>query len=102
MKIGDREFIEAIGRNDNEEKQHSHLYIKISPPSDIASMTYLGATTGYLPMCRYGWNRSNGEGFSIFRGHTGDKGLCKICGQRARQGLPGIEAKTGSHKTKWL
>jgi len=97
-----KEYVEAIGRNPGEEKKHSHLYLKISEPIDIASMAHLGATTGYLPMCLYGWNRSNGEAFSIFRGHSGTKGLCKICKKRAEQDLPGIEARSNSHKTKWL
>lgn len=93
-------YVEAIGRNPGEEKQHSHLYVEIneSPPAIIG----LGTRRGYLPMCRKGWNRSNGEGFSIFRGHTGARGLCKVCARRAAANLPGVEAKPRSHKTKWL
>lgn len=96
------EYVEGIGRNEGEDKQHSHLYVKISEPTDVAAMAGLGARTGYLPMCRYGWNRSDGESFSIFRGHTGARGLCKICKKRAAKNLPGVEAVPGSHKTKWL
>lgn len=96
------EYVEAIGRNPGEENQHSHLYVKVSEPTDVAAMTGLGARTGYLPMCRYGWNRSDGEGFSIFRGHRGGRGLCKICEKRKIAGLPGVEAVPGSHKTKWI
>lgn len=48
------EYIEAIGRNPGEEKGHSHLYAILNGE--------------YTPMCRYGWNRSNGAGFSILRG----------------------------------
>lgn len=80
------EYVEAIGRNPGEDRQHSHLY----------------ALPDYKPMCLYGWNRSDGERLSIFRGHTGARGLCKICERRAALGLPPVEAKSGSHRTKWL
>lgn len=81
-------YVEAIGRNEGEDRI-SHLYVEIGPQD-------------YLPMCRNGWNRSDGEGFSIFRGHSGKRGLCKTCEKRRAAGLPGVEAKPGSHKTKWL
>ena len=96
------EYVEAIGRNPGEELQHSHLYKKVSTPTDVAALSGLGARTGYLPMCRYGWNRSDGGGFSILRGHTGARGLCKICDKRSRANLPGIESRPGTHKTKWI
>lgn len=96
------EYVEAIGRNTGEGNQHSHLYVVVSVPTDVASMAGLSARTGYLPMCRYGWNRSDGAGFSIFRGHTGKRGLCKICEKRMRLGLHGLESVPGSHKTKWI
>jgi len=102
MTINNREFVEAIGRNPGEELQHSHLYLCVEQPSDIAAACGLGARSGYLPMCRYGWNRSDGEGYSIFRGHTGARGLCRTCLKRAEAGLPGVKAKPGSHKTKWI
>ena len=82
-------YVEAIGRNPGEELQHSHLYA-VLPAGD------------YMPMCRYGWNRFNGAALSIFRGHSGAKGLCKICQKRVDSNLPPIEAVHGSHKTKWL
>lgn len=93
------EYVEAIGRNPGEEKQHSHLYKKIAIPTDIAALTGLGARTGYEPMCIYGWNRG-GNSFSIFRGHSGARGLCKICDKRAKLGLP--PAKPSPRNTKWL
>ena len=81
-------YVEAIGRNPGEQYQHSHLYA-------------VDDDGNYFPMCIYGWNRSDGEGFSIFRGHSGSKGLCKICKRRVEANLPPI--KDGSkHKTKWL
>lgn len=82
-------YVEAIGRNEGEEKGHSHLYATEDDRN-------------YLPMCRYGWNRSDGAAFSIFRGHVGARGACKICRKRADAGLHGVEAQPGSHKTKWL
>lgn len=81
-------YVEAIGRNEGEELGRSHLYLEMK--------------VGYLPMCRFGWNRSDGASFSIFRGHTGRLGLCKICQRRAAANLPGVPAVQGSHKTKWL
>lgn len=81
-------YVEAIGRNTNEDKGHSHLYEKKGED--------------YTPMCMYGWNRSNGVAFSIFRGHRGARGLCKICEKRKAAELPGVPAKANSHKTKWL
>lgn len=86
--MSDRIFIEAIGRNPGEEKGRSHLY------EDNGDY--------YEPMCRHGWNRSNGAAFSIFRGHSGGLGTCKVCQRRKDAGLPSVPAKPGSHKTKWL
>ena len=102
MSAQEPTYVEAIGRNPGEEYGHSHLYVLDCEPTDVAAMAGLGARTGYLPMCRYGWNRSDGESFSIFRGHRGSRGLCKICERRRAQNLPGVESKPGSHKTKWL
>lgn len=95
-------YVEAIGRNPGEERQHSHLYVEVSAPTDVAARVGLGARTGYLPMCRYGWNRSDGESFSIFRGHSGARGLCRFCQRRRDAGLPGVQSKPDSHKTKWI
>lgn len=54
-----------------------------------------------LPMCGYGWNRTDGYGFSIFRGTYGSEGDCKICRRNLREGKPpkkqGIE-----RKTRWI
>ncbi len=89
-------YIEAIGRNPGEQYGKSHLYaVTSSPDSENQDLDY-------LPMCQYGWNRSDGESFSIFRGHRGSQGLCKICAKRAAEGLSGVEAKPGSHKTRWI
>jgi hypothetical protein len=74
----------GMGRNPGEQFGRSHLY----------------HIETELPMCGYGWNRNDGHGYSIFRGHTGSKGLCKICQKRAAKGLPGVEE--WPHKTKWI
>lgn len=64
--------------------------------------TYAQMENGDLwPMCDYGWNRSNGDRFSIFRGAPGTEGDCRICSRRVRKGLPPVlEAR--AHKTKWF
>ena len=49
-----------------------------------------------LPMCRKGWNRDNGESYSIWRGNMGKRGVCKTCLKRARAGLDGIEVKASN------
>ena len=81
-------YVEAIERNPGEELQHSHLYA-VNEEHD------------HVPMCIYGWNRSDGERLSILRGSSGARGLCKICERRAREGLPPITGGA-EHKTKWL
>lgn len=102
ITINGKQYVEAIGRNPGEQNLHSHLYLFIEPPTDIAAAVGMGARSGYLPMCRYGWNRSDGESFSILRGWRGGRGLCKTCEKRANAGAPGIESRPGSHKTKWI
>lgn len=81
-----RQYTQAVGRNPGEDQGHSHLYLK-------------GKGGAYKPMCPYGWNRS-GTGFSIFRGHAGARGLCKICMKRVASNLPPAEPK--ARKTKWI
>lgn len=56
---------------------------------------------GLLPMCGYGWNRSNGSRFSIFRGTPGTEGDCKLCRDNVRYGRSPIR-KGFRHKTRWL
>lgn len=88
-EINGRLFVEAIGRNPGEELQHSHLYF------------YDKNNGGLTPMCTYGWNRSDGEGYSILRGHTGARGTCKRCLKRARAGDAPL-FNGAPHKTKWI
>jgi hypothetical protein len=82
-------YVSAIGRNPGEELGRSHLYAELDGGD-------------YLPMCRWGWNRSDGAGFSIFRGHMGARGLCAICQRRREEGKQPVDAKPGSHKTRWI
>lgn len=82
-------FVVGMGRNPGEEKLCSHLYAEYDDGS-------------YLPMCQRGWNRSDGERFSILRGHVGARGVCKTCQKNADAGKPGVKSKPGSHKTQWL
>lgn len=48
-----------------------------------------------LPMCPHGWNRDNGQSYSIWRGNVGTKGICKTCLRRAREGRDGIQPRSG-------
>lgn len=70
-------FVPGMGRNEGEEKQCSHLYAEYEDGS-------------YLPMCRKGLNRSDGGDFSIFRGHVGAGGICKVCQRNKDAGKPGV------------
>ena len=66
------------------------------------SHTYAMMMNGdLLPMCGYGWNRSNGEAFSIFRGSVGTYGNCKLCEKNVAAEKPPV-ADGWPHKTKWL
>lgn len=71
--------------------------------SDYAlSHTYAETKDGeLLPMCGYGWNRSGGEAFSIFRGFPGSEGDCRLCHKRLNGGKPPVRDGF-PHKTKWL
>ena len=65
------------------------------------SHTYAETNEGLFPMCGYGWNRSDGTAFSIFRGSPDTEGSCKICQKNIAAGKPPV--KDGfPHKTKWL
>lgn len=70
--------------------------------SNALSHTYAMMDDGELwPMCGYGWNRSGGDRFSIFRGSPGTKGDCRLCAKNIRDGRAPV--KDGfPHKTKRL
>ncbi|TMJ04315.1 MAG: hypothetical protein E6G97_07370 [Alphaproteobacteria bacterium] len=66
------------------------------------SHTYAMMSDGELwPMCGYGWNRSGGERFSIFRSAPGTRGDCKLCARNVAAGKPPV-TDGFAHKTKWL
>lgn len=64
--------------------------------------TYAMMSDGELwPMCGYGWNRSGGECFSIFRGSPGTQGSCALCAKNVREKkAPVVDGFP--HKTKWI
>lgn len=84
MNISGREYITGLDRND----QHlvSHLYYgKFSDPGD--------------PMCVRGWNRCDGQDYSIFR-NCGQDRICKVCLRRAAQKRDPVPSR--ERKTRWL
>ena len=52
------------------------------------------------PMCARGWNRLGGHGYSIFRGHISEAGLCRVCLRRAKEGRDPMPPR--NRPTKWL
>ena len=70
-------YIPGSDRSENEHKRVTHLYKgTFNDPG--------------LPMCRNGWNRDNGESYSILRNSVSKKGICRICLARANQGADGV------------
>ncbi len=66
------------------------------------SHTYAMMESGDLwPMCGYGWNRSDGDRFSIFRGSPGTEGSCKLCAKNVAAGKAPL-TEGWPHKTKLL
>lgn len=45
------------------------------------------------PMCPRGWNRDDGESYSIWRNQTGDTGICMVCMRRAHEGREPVPAR---------
>lgn len=80
-------YIPGMGRNPGEEWLMTHLYK--GDYNDLEG-----------PMCLYGWNRSDGDRFSILRNNTSNRGICSICMRRAKLGLPVFPSTY--HKTRWL
>jgi hypothetical protein len=63
--------------------------------------TYAETADGLYPMCGYGWNRSDGTGFSIFRKTPGTQGECKLCQKNLAAGKAPV-TDAFPHKTRWL
>jgi hypothetical protein len=81
-------YIPGLDRND--QRLVAHLYA--CPPARPHDP--------FAPMCARGWNRSDGKGFSIFRGNIGDAGVCRVCRRRADAGLPPV--RIANRKTRWI
>lgn len=75
-----------IGQDRNEPNVVAHLY--------RGNMRDPGQ-----PMCVRGWNRSGGNGYSIFR-EVATGGLCEICMRRAIEGRDSVPSR--KRKTKWI
>jgi hypothetical protein len=45
------------------------------------------------PLCKKGWNRDNGTGFSIWRNVVGTRGNCLICIKKARKEIARANSK---------
>lgn len=66
------------------------------------SHTYAEMSDGSLyPMCGYGWNRSGGHRFSVFRASPDTEGDCKLCWKNVLAGKPPV-MDGWPHKTKWM
>lgn len=81
-----REFIEGMCRN-SQHAVRSHMYEVVDGD--------------YWPMCGYGWNRSDGEALSIFRGNGSARGTCKLCENNIASDKPSLR-DGWHHKTRWL
>lgn len=83
MTVVGRKYVTGLDRND----QHlvAHLY--------KGTFDNVGR-----PMCVRGWNRSDGQGYSIFR-NCGNR-ICKVCMRRAREKKPGVKSRF--RKTRWI
>lgn len=71
-------------------------------PDAVRSHVYTGPGFRDLrgPLCRYGWNRSDGQSFSILRGYVSSRGTCKSCERRMAAGRGPVPPT--AHPTKWL
>lgn len=101
--------IPAAGRNPGEEYGCFHLYKYVEHKCDEVCLDTLNASEGawrcdevadLLPMCIYGWNRSNGFGFSILRNNTLACRECRLCRKNVNAGKPPTEPR--EHRTAWL
>jgi hypothetical protein len=76
------------GQDRNDERALSHTYAMM-------------ASGNLWPMCGYGWNRSNGTRFSIFRGAPGTEGDCRLCRENVARGRRPCW-RGFPHRTRWL
>lgn len=52
------------------------------------------------PMCVRGWNRDEGQSYSIWRNNIGERGVCQVCLRRAQKGLKGVQPKRTQHSVQ--
>lgn len=75
----ERGYITGLGR-DYPHPKRSHLYRgPLRNPGE--------------PLCRFGWNRDNGESYSIWRNNVGELGNCCLCIKKARKEIAAKEKK---------
>jgi hypothetical protein len=85
MEINGKKYV--VGQDRNDDTIVSHLYRgTFAEPGQ--------------PMCLRGWNRSGGEGYSIFRDAVTNNKVCRICMRRAKEGKEPMPSR--KRKTKWL
>ena len=77
----------TTGQDRNEENSVAHLYRG-------------GFSNTGDPMCRLGWNRLDGFGYSIWRNTATPDRICKVCLKRALARKAPVPPKT--RKTKWM
>lgn len=46
------------------------------------------------PMCARGWNRDDGNDYSIWRNNIGEDGICGVCLRRVREGRSSVPPKS--------
>ena len=74
----ERGYITGLGR-DYPHPKKAHLYRgSFSEPGD--------------PVCKRGWNRENGEAYSIWRNDIGEDGVCGVCIKMARREIKESQA----------
>ena len=71
-------------------------------PHECKSHIYTGPSHSDLrgPLCGYGWNRSDGEAFSILRNNSSSRGTCATCAKREKEGAGPVPP--WPHKTRWI
>jgi hypothetical protein len=80
-----RRYVVGACRNSPEARTHTYVY----------------DTNGDLwPMCEYGWNRGDGDSFSILRSPGSHSG-CSLCCRAVAQAQQPVLVPRG-HKTRWL
>ena len=85
MIIKRRHYVTGLDRNDQQLVAHLYRGTFANPKN---------------PMCVRGWNRSDGEGYSIFRNTVGEDRICKTCMRRALERREPVASRP--RKTRWI